>query len=79
MELLACGRPVVGTNIRGIRDIISTDEIGKIVPLHDATKTAEAIEALYLKRLNKDVVKSHAKQYDVAVICEQLRQIYETV
>ena len=46
MELMACGKPVIGTNIRGIRDLVIDGETGFLVPVGDAVTTAECIEKL---------------------------------
>ncbi|MDB8558395.1 NeuD/PglB/VioB family sugar acetyltransferase [Turicibacter sanguinis] len=46
MELMACGKPVIGTNIRGIRDLVIDGETGFLVPVGDAVTTADCIEKL---------------------------------
>lgn len=46
MELMACGKPVIGTNIRGIRDLVIDGETGFLVPVGDAVTTANCIEKL---------------------------------
>ncbi|MCH2137816.1 MAG: glycosyltransferase family 4 protein [Phycisphaerales bacterium] len=42
-EALACGRPVITTDVPGCRDAIDTPTHGRIVPPRDASSLAEAI------------------------------------
>lgn len=50
MEVMACKKPLIGTDVRGVRDLIEDGVNGKIVPLGDPVKTAETIEYLYSNR-----------------------------
>ncbi|EQB88400.1 glycosyltransferase involved in cell wall biosynthesis [Clostridium punense] len=59
MEVMACKKPLIGTNVRGIRDLIEDGVNGKIVPLGDPVKTAEAIEYLYN---NKQMLKAMGEE-----------------
>lgn len=43
MEAMAAGKPVIGTNIRGVRDLIEDGETGLLVPSGDPAATAQAI------------------------------------
>ncbi len=43
MEAMAAGKPVVGTRIRGIRDLVADGETGRLVPVGDARATADAL------------------------------------
>ena len=42
-EALACGRPVVGTNVGGIPELLDSDVVGKMVPAHDPSALGEAL------------------------------------
>ena len=44
MELMCCKKPVIGTNIRGNRDLIIHEKTGYLVPINDALQTANYIE-----------------------------------
>ena len=46
MEAAACGLPVVATDIRGCRQVVSHGQSGLLVPLHDPVRLAAAIEEL---------------------------------
>lgn len=48
-EALACGRPVVGTNVGGIPELLGTDPpglVGAMVPAHDPAALGEALLAV---------------------------------
>lgn len=46
LEAMACGRPVVATNIPGCREAVMDEETGLLVPPHDPETLAKAIERL---------------------------------
>jgi glycosyltransferase involved in cell wall biosynthesis len=46
MEAAAMGRPAVGTDVRGTREVIVDGETGYLVPVRDASALAEAISRL---------------------------------
>ncbi|WP_313638025.1 glycosyltransferase family 4 protein, partial [Paenibacillus sp.] len=43
MEAMAAGKPVIGTHIRGIHDLIEHESTGMLVPVDDITATAKAL------------------------------------
>jgi glycosyltransferase involved in cell wall biosynthesis len=44
MEAFALGKPVVGTDVRGTREIVKDNQTGLLVPMKDPIRLAEAIE-----------------------------------
>jgi glycosyltransferase involved in cell wall biosynthesis len=46
MEAAACGLPVIATDIRGCRQVVTNGQSGLLVPLHDPARLADAIEKL---------------------------------
>ena len=46
IEAMAAGLPVVGTNVAGIRDVITPDEDGVLVELGDVTALKDALVRL---------------------------------
>lgn len=44
LEALACGRPVVGTRVGGIPDLITAPSLGELVPARDPAALASALE-----------------------------------
>lgn len=50
MEAMAAGKPVIGTDIRGIRDLVADGVTGMLVPVGDAEATAHALHQLCSNR-----------------------------
>lgn len=80
MELMAFSKPVIGTNIRGIRDLIDNGENGFLVNVEDYEATANAIDALYnnkelLLQMGKSANESIQK-YSIDNVVKQLEEVY---
>lgn len=80
MELMACGKPVIGTNIRGIRDLIKNDVNGYLVRVNDIQDTSNKIERVYM--YNNEVknmsLKSieYIKEYSINKVIDSLKKVY---
>ena len=80
MELMAFGKPVIGTNIRGIRDLIDEGENGYLVEVGDYMKTYYALDTLIndkelLKKMSENAFNKVGK-YSVENIVEELMVVY---
>ena len=58
LQSLACGTPVIGSNVGGIPEIIKDKITGRIVPAADPHKLADSIKAALLE---KDITRQYAK------------------
>ncbi|MEK4491520.1 glycosyltransferase family 4 protein [Paenibacillus sp. FSL L8-0493] len=75
MEAMAAGKPVIGTHIRGIRDLIEHESTGMLVPVDDIAATAKALVQLRadaaltaaMGKANKDRIIRYGLP---AVLCE---------
>lgn len=80
MELMAFGKPVIGTDIRGIRDLINEGENGYLVEVGDYMKTYYALDTLINDRelLNKmsENAFERANKYSVENVTRQLVEVY---
>ena len=81
MELMACSKPVIGTNIRGINDLIVIGENGFLVDINDSEETAKCIKLLYddrglLKSMGENSYK-HIHKYSIKNILNSLNEIYK--
>lgn len=79
MELMAEGRKVVGTDIRGIRDLISSKNVGKLVKVNDFDGTARAIRKYYLSGRERFIVPKELQRYEVSSVLKELRKVYEGI
>lgn len=79
MELMAYGKPVIGTNIRGVRDLIEDNINGNLVEINDYEETSKKIETLYkdkelVKRLSIDTYNKIEK-YDIKYVKKSIVNI----
>lgn len=80
MELMCFKKPVIGTNIRGNRDLISHGENGYLVEIGDYQQTADYIKQLFLKKeLVKNLGEKAAKSMDSFSIDKVLNQLDEII
>lgn len=80
MEIMAFSNPVVGTNIRGIRDLVRHNYNGILVEIEDYKGTANAIEILYenkelLSEMSNNAYQSIQK-YSIDNVIDQLKEVY---
>lgn len=71
MEAIASGTNVIASNIRGNRDLLDDDslyELGNLVELR---------EKIQLKLVNNQYDNCLIKEYDISVIKEKIKKIYE--
>lgn len=77
VEALACGRPVVATNVGGIPEIL-TNEYGCLVPPRDSTTLAQAFAAVLDKTWDAKSISAHGSRSWEAVAAE-LFEIFESL
>lgn len=95
MELIANGKNIIATDIRGCRDIVANDDIGRLVKVCDFNQTAKYIEEYYLEKStyreiaatsrnsknnnNKEKIMLEAKKYNIDNINNKLKDIYNNL
>lgn len=80
MEAMACGLPIIASNIRGNTDLIDTGEGGWLVDPTDADGFADAIRSALQSRENWDQMMEYnlrkVQQYGIPAVVEQMAGIY---
>lgn len=80
MELMAYGKAVVGTNIRGIRDLVQDGQNGFLVDVGDYNSTSSKIKILYDDRERLNLMSNNScltiKSYSIEKILDKLLKIY---
>jgi glycosyltransferase involved in cell wall biosynthesis len=80
LEAMAAAKPVVATNVRGNRDLVSDKVNGFLVEVGDAAATAAALVALLqdkdLGRRMGDEGKKRAKAYGLPTVKQEMAEIY---
>lgn len=61
IEALACGRPVVATDVGGVRFVIEDDGMGSVVAAGDAEAVAHAIRSFLDSPLKSDALRARAR------------------
>lgn len=82
LEAMACGTPVIGANVGGIKYSIADGETGTLIPPNDPKKLAQAINEIasnkpLLKQLGKNAIRrvnTHFTWKNVAELADELYQ-----
>ena len=78
-EAIACGKPVIGTKVGGIPEIITNQEVGLLVNPKDSEKLALAIVNALNKTWSSEAILNHAKQYSWDTLVPQIISVYNEV
>lgn len=80
MESMAMGTPVIGTNIRGTRDLLS-DECGMLIPLGDIEEIAKKMKVSAFSSLKSYKIVHNAlnriKNYNITILIKKHLHIYK--
>ncbi|NHJ12235.1 MAG: glycosyltransferase family 1 protein [Candidatus Thorarchaeota archaeon] len=84
VEAMACGVPVVTTDVFGPSEIVRHKWDGYVVPVDDVHALAEAIETLLLDanlrlKLGRNAMNSVKKRFDIRLHAKRLTGIYREV
>lgn len=74
-EALACGKPIVVTNVGGTSEI-TTKDVGFLVKPKDHNDLAEKILKTLNKKWNKSIILKNAKKYSAKVSAKKLYRNY---
>ena len=81
LEAMASERPVVGTGVRGIRDLVEDGTTGLIVGVDDVEATVRALRTLSnnpdMRRRLGEAGRRKAARYDVKEIRRRMAAIYD--
>ncbi len=84
IEAMACEKPVIVTNVGGLKEIVENNTFGSLVQVGNVDETATAIEKYYLdKRLSEETGKAGRKKVEQLYNWEnnlaQMIKIYQTL
>lgn len=63
LEAMACGKPIIATNVGGIPEIIDESICGKLIPIKNSQAVANAITELLKKSWDKDEIQKHSLNF----------------
>jgi glycosyltransferase involved in cell wall biosynthesis len=79
LEAMACGLPVVTTDVGGNREVVSEPRLGTVVPFGDAPALRAALEHALDHDWDRgavvDYARANAWDTRVTVLCEELRRL----
>jgi teichuronic acid biosynthesis glycosyltransferase TuaC len=76
LEAMACGLPVVATDVGGNREVVSSAELGFVVPLNDKPALENALADALQQHWSKARLTEYAAQNHWDRRIEQLRELY---
>ena len=84
IEAMAFRLPTIGTDVDGIKDIITTGEDGILVPPDDVEKTAEAILKIlendaFAKKIGENARKTVETRFDWDIVYDKMLSLYKSV
>lgn len=79
LEAMACGLPVVTTDVGGNREVVSAEYLGKIVPFGDGPALASAIDDALTNQWDRKAIRSYAQANSwtsrISVLLEEFRSL----
>jgi len=84
IEAMACGRPVIATNVGGIPEVITEGKTGYMVPAGDYSAMAHRVANLLADRrewqiMSKNCVEEARKRFGVEMHTKAMTRIYDAV
>ena len=76
-EAMACGKPTIGTNVGGIPDVISNQNIGILTNPKDPESLAQAILESLDREWEYANMRIWAQEYSLKNIAKQILQVYQ--
>lgn len=79
LEAMACGLPVVTTNVGGNAEVVTNADLGSIVPFGNSVALTQALDEALARKWDRDVIRAYAASntWDrrVAVLVEEFHAI----
>ncbi|MCB1762368.1 MAG: glycosyltransferase, partial [Gammaproteobacteria bacterium] len=71
LEAMACGLPVVTTDVGGNKEVVCRPELGRIVPFGDATALLESVRSALSGSWDRTAIRKYAMEnaWDQRVAC----------
>ncbi len=80
MEAMAAGKPVIGTNVRGTRDLVKHNENGMLIDLKKRHNLASAVKTLSSSKILRASYAKKARdlieEYTVQQVLDEMSMIY---
>jgi len=78
-EALACGTPVVASNVGGVPELITSDAVGLLVEAGDVAALADAVRAALVRRWDREVIMSIGRRRTWPVVAAAVVEEFQTL
>ncbi len=79
LEAMACGLPVVATDVGGNREVVAHEGLGSIVPFGDQTALTRALDAALARDWDREAIRAYARENDwegrVSTLVDLFREV----
>lgn len=72
LEAMACGLPVVTTDVGGNREVVSREDLGFLVPFGDSNALMGALDKAIQRQWNRDAILAYANDNDWEIRIDRL-------
>ncbi|MBK1724694.1 glycosyltransferase [Thiocystis violacea] len=79
LEAMACGLPVVTTDVGGNREVVNDPSLGIVVPFEDPDALLAALHQALVTEWDRVVIRHHAEQNDWSERVERLCRAFERI
>jgi len=63
LEAMACGVPVLATNVGGIPEVVDESLCGKLIPAQSEGAVAQGLKFILSHNWSRQAIKQHSKQF----------------
>lgn len=78
LEAIACGTPVMATDVGGNPETVNSEEIGQLVPTRTAEAFRQSLEVIKLRHFDRQRIRTLSKRFWYDTINESLFKIYQS-
>ena len=78
-EAMACGRPVLTSNVSSAHDAINSPDFGKVVEPRSAPAFASAMIEAANREYNASIIRANAEKHSWSLWAEHMMQIFEEI
>lgn len=79
VEAIACGRPVVATNVGGISEVITNESFGILVEPGNKEELALALSNALEKKWDYQAIAAYGKRFSWDTIAEEYIKLYKSL
>ena len=79
IESIACGTPVVATNVGGVSDLVPSEDYGLIVPPGDVSSLTQALAQALRKDWDRELIVSHGASNTWEHVADRVVSVFQEV